>query len=178
MRKILMPVLILFVAFGLLGCSSTSTVSSTVTPEMLLLATPESYPNPPSYPNPSGHSSGLPKLTGVWHIRLAQTGGIAGVSRTLEISSDGKLTATDERTQKQATGQLSSDELSKLTELVASTQYQEVKQPRGCADCFNYDLRISNGTDKFQAKTDDVNLPDTGLEPLVHFLAEILANHK
>src|SRR5512133_1350235 len=106
MRKLSISILFILMTLGLFGCGPVNTVLSTATPELLLLATPEasypnppSYPNTPSYPNPSGDD--FPQLTGDWHIRLTQTGGIAGVSRKLEISSDGKMTVSDERTKKQ-----------------------------------------------------------------------------
>jgi len=168
MRRLLISVSIFIIALGLLGCNFVSSLILTPTPTEELLSTPEALP--------TQSSSGLPQLTGDWHIRMAQTGGIAGVSRTLDISSTGEMTVTDERTKKQAASQLSADQMTKLTELVVSTQYQPVKQPTGCADCFNYNLQIDNETEKFQAQTDDVNLPASGLEPLVRFLSELLTN--
>lgn len=169
MRKLFISTGILLTIFGLLGCNFAYSIIATPTPTEEFLSTPEVLP--------TQVGGNLPPLTGDWHIRLDQTGGIAGVSRTLEISSDGKMTTSDERTQKQDTRQLSSEEMSKLSDLVASAQYQVVKQPMGCADCFIFDLQISNGGKAFHAQTDQVNLPATGLEPLVGFLGELLNNH-
>jgi hypothetical protein len=157
---------ILLLALGILACNFAYFLIATPTPTEELLSTPEVIPTD------QGH--GLPQLTGNWHICMAQTGGIAGVSRTLGISNDGTVTVTDERTQKQSTRQLSSEEISKLSNLVASAHYQTVKQPMGCADCFIFTLQIDNETQKFHIQIDQVNLPATGLEPLVEFLGKIL----
>jgi hypothetical protein len=169
MRKLLISIRFFIITLGLLGCNFVSSIIIPPTPTQELLSTPEKS-------RPTQASDGLPQLTGDWHIRLAQTGGIAGVSRTLEISSDGKMTINDERTKKQATNQLSPEQLSKLTDLVASTNYQPVTKPMGCADCFIFDLQINNDTEKFHAQIDEVNLPDSGLGPLVGFLGELLNN--
>ena len=39
----------------------------------------------------------LPSPASFWTINLKQSGGFAGVSLSLEVSSDGRLVATDER---------------------------------------------------------------------------------
>jgi hypothetical protein len=105
---------------------------------------------------------------------MAQTGGIAGVSRTLEISNSGEMTVTNERSNQQNTTQLPPDKFSMLKEVVVSTEYRPISQLMGCADCFIFDLQIDNGSEKFQVQIDQVNLPNSGLEPLIGFLGELL----
>jgi hypothetical protein len=163
MRKLLMSVYVLLMALGLLGCSFFYSIFPTPTPAML---STQSVPNQPAQE--------LPKLTGDWHVSMAQTGGIAGVSRTLEISSSGEMTVINERSKKQTTTQLSTDKVAVLTELVASSKYQPISEPTGCADCFIYKLEISSAGEKFQAQLDDISLPDSGLQPLINFLGEFL----
>jgi len=128
----------------------------------------------PTQPVSNQPAQELPKLTGDWHIRTEQSGGIAGVSRTLEISSSGEMTVTDERSKKQTTAQLPADKIAALTELVASSKYQPISQPSGCADCFIYNLEISSAGEKFQVQLDDISLPNSGLQPLINFLGEFL----
>ena len=158
MRKLLLFVCALLAALGLLSCSFFYALIPTPTPEML----------------PTQAVGRLPKLSGDWHIRMAQSGGIAGVSRTLEISSSGEMTIIDERSKKQSTSQLPPDVLAMLKEMVASTEYRPISQPMGCADCFIFDLQVDNGKEKFQTQIDEVNLPNSGLETLVGFLGKML----
>lgn len=108
---------------------------------------------------------------------MAHSGGIMGLSRSIEISSDGKFTVGDKRTNKTMSGELSAVELSKLKELVSSSQYVSPNKPNGmvCADCFIYDLEIqTSGNKKFAVQLNDISLPDSGLEPLVTYLRELI----
>ena len=51
-----------------------------------------------------------------------------GLSRSIEISSDGKFTVVDERANKTITGELSADELSKINEQVIIFRIYSCKQ--------------------------------------------------
>jgi len=164
MRKLLLSVCVLLLALGLLGCSFFYSLIPTPTPAIL----------PTQALLPTQATQRLPKLTEDWHIRMAQTGGIAGVSRTLEISSSGVMTIINERSNKQNTTQLPPDMFAMLKEVVASTVYRPISQPMGCADCFIFDLQIDNGKEKFQVQIDEVNLPNSGLESLVGLLGKLL----
>jgi hypothetical protein len=201
MRKLFRSISMFLIALGLSGCGVSSPAPTALpaqpeqalpTPTMDQALLPISIggqvlPTPtgdqalsestvgPKGPNLT-EGQALPKLTGTWQISLAQTGGFAGVSRRLEISSNGEMTLTDERSQKQSTVQLSADKFARLKDLVVATQYRPITQPLGCADCFIYDLQIDNGSEKFQVQIDDVNLPNSGLQPLISFLAEMLNN--
>jgi hypothetical protein len=107
---------------------------------------------------------------------MQQSGGIMGLSRSVEISSDGKFTATDDRTNQTVEGELSSGELTELHGLVTTANIKPVTQPEqtGCADCFVYALEI-NGTGKpFSVQLNDITLPESGLESLVLFLRDLM----
>lgn len=121
-------------------------------------------------------TSGLPALNSEWTIKMGQSGGIMGLSRSVEISSDGKLTVVDERANKTISGELSAVELSKVNELISSSKYVPPSKPNGmaCADCFIYDLEIRTDGEKFAAQLNDVSLPNSGLEPLVTYLRELI----
>ena len=158
MRNFLRSVSVFLTILGLSSC-----VFSPPTPIVL-----------PTQPVSNQPAQELPKLTGDWHVSMAQTGGIAGVSRTLEISNTGDMIITDERSKKQTTAQLPADKIAALTELVASSKYQPISQPGACADCFIYNLEISSAGEKFEAQLDDISLPNSGLQPLINFLGEFL----
>ena len=113
----------------------------------------------------------LPALDGEWTISMNHSGGIMGLIRSIEISSDGKFTVMDERTKKTVTGKFSSDELSKLLKQVSSSKYISPSKPEPvCADCFVYDLEIQGNGKKFNVQLNDISLPNSGLEPLVDYL--------
>jgi hypothetical protein len=134
-------------------------------------------PEPLKTPAPEKPTtSSLPALDNEWTIKVGHSGGIMGLSRTVEISSDGKFTVADKRTNKTVSGELSAVELSKLNELVASSQYVSPSKPNGmvCADCFIYDLEIQADGKKFAVQLNDISLPDSGLEPLVTYLRELI----
>jgi len=149
-------VYILFLALLTAGCSASMPGP--------LKSTPES-PNS----TPESSKSNLPALDGAWKIKMTHSGGIMGLSRSIEISSDGKYTVIDERASKTVTGELAADEISKLKERVSSSKYIPVTKPdgMGCADCFIYDLEIQGSEDKLNIQLNDISLPTSGLETLV-----------
>src|SRR5258706_5518507 len=115
-----------------------------------------------------------PILENDWTIKMTRSGGIMGLSHSIEISSDGSYTVIDERVGQTKQGKLSEDELSVLIQLVASTQYSPNNQPSGCADCFIYHIEISGADQAFTAQADDVTLGNSGLGPLVMELRAII----
>lgn len=194
MRKLFRSISIFLIALGLSGCGSYSPapIALPTQPEQVL-ALPTPTGDQVLLPTPTGDQAApkltegqeapkltegqaMPKLAGNWQVSLAQTGGFAGVSRKLEISSSGEMTLTDERSQKHSTAQLPADKFAKLKDLVVATAYRPITQPMGCADYFIYELQIDNGSEKFQVQIDDANLPNSGLQPLISFLSELLTN--
>jgi hypothetical protein len=125
---------------------------------------------------PKPDSPKIPALEGKWVIRMTQSGGIMGMSQSIEIRSDGSYTATDIRTDKTLAGQLSEGELTGLIKQVASVEFLTVDVPEqyGCADCFLYDLQIAANDQNFSVQLNDISLPQSGLESLVMDLREIM----
>lgn len=117
----------------------------------------------------------LPASGNEWTITMNHSGGIMGLMRSIEVSSDGKYIVVDERTNKTITGELSADELSKINELV-STEYIPTSKPNGmgCADCFLYDLEIQAVGKRVAIKLNDISLPGSGFEPLVSLLRGLM----
>ena len=129
----------------------------------------------PSTPTPLATPS-LPTFGETWTIKMNHSGGIMGLSRSIEISSDGKFTVADERSGKTIEGQLSTDKLSQLQELIKTLKPVKVTgiEQTGCADCFIYELEIQGGGKSFSTQVNDITLNDSGLSPLVDFLRNIL----
>jgi hypothetical protein len=110
----------------------------------------------------------LPTLGGDWSIKFTHSGGFVGVSRWIEIKSDGSYLVVDDRSPDyRKTGQLTAQELEDLKKLVASTNYTPNELPSGCADCYVYTIEIKGEGKGFAVTVDEVVLPDTGLGPLV-----------
>jgi hypothetical protein len=115
-----------------------------------------------------------PPVEETWSVKMTQSGGIMGLLRFIEASSDGKYTAVDERAGKSVDGELSGDELAALKDLVAGFSFTVPQKPMVCADCFIYNVTIQSGGQKLIAEIDDVNMPETGMSPLVEFLRHIM----
>ncbi len=118
----------------------------------------------------------LPALEGEWTVKFSHSGGIMGLLRSIEISANGKYIILDERAGKKIAGQLTTDELSKLKELVTSSEYRPAGKPdgMGCADCFIYDLEIYDNGKKFSVQLNDINLTNSGLESLITTLRGLI----
>lgn len=116
------------------------------------------------------------ELGDTWTLKMHHSGGIMGLSRSIEISSDGKYTVTDERQNKTVQGQLSSDETAQLRDLLAtSMRNSRPSLPSGaCADCFIYAVELNNAGQTFTAQVDDTTIADSGLEPLITFVRGII----
>jgi hypothetical protein len=117
----------------------------------------------------------LPILENNWTIKMEQSGGIMGLQRSVEVSSDGSYTVTDERADKTFTGKLTDDELIKLQDMVTGMQYTAPTMPGGvCADCFIYDIQIQSDGKGLTVQLDDISLPESGLDPLVTTLRNMM----
>jgi len=122
-----------------------------------------------------GNGESLPALEGTWSITLTQSGGFAGLQRTVIIANDGSVVAVDERERRIAALQLSEAELTGLEEqLSAARVIRPTETETGCADCFIYDLRIDSASESFSIQLDDVTLPDSGLQPLVANVRDLM----
>ena len=136
-------------------------------------ATPEPLKTPvPEKPI----SSNLPASDDKWMVKMTHSGGIMGLSRSIEISSDGKFTVVDKRTNKTISEELSIVEVSKVKELISTSKYVSPTKPNGmvCADCFIYDVEIQTDGEEFAVQLNDISLPESGLEPLVDYLRNLI----
>jgi hypothetical protein len=127
----------------------------------------------PARLEPSGPQP-LPSPTQSWTLSLTQSGGLAGVSLKVTVSSDGQLTAEDQRTGRIVTQRLSPDVLARLAALYSS-DLQVVRQPApsACADCFTYDLEASSGGTVKRIHADDTTLDASGAAELIRMLQRL-----
>ncbi len=139
-----------------------------------LPATPEPAQPQPIPTQPLPERTPLPALSGDWTLKMHQTGGIMGLSRSVEISADGSFTATDERPSLKVDGKLTPAELDDLVSVVQTSEFQPNTQPYGCADCFIYEIEISSSGGNFSVTVDDVTIGDSGLEELITMLRELM----
>ena len=122
-----------------------------------------SFPGPIATPNHSWSS-----------IKLTQTGGFAGVHLEIQVSSEGWMTAKDQRSGRAVTSPLSEGTLQELGQLVAKTRSPATEHlPSMCADCFIYELEIASTTGVIRIQIDDTNLAESGARALIQFLGEI-----
>jgi len=155
-----MQTVLLFVLLSsilLSGCSQTT------------ISEPAQAPAPVSTPTSS-------KSSDEWTIGMKHSGGIMGLSRSIEVSSDGKFTVTDNRSSKTVTGKLTADDLSKLNELLMSIDNHSTGKPNGmvCADCFVYDLEIRRDVERIAIQLSDISLPNSGYESLIDQLRGLM----
>jgi hypothetical protein len=108
-------------------------------------------------------------------LRMDQSGGIMGLHRSVEITSAGRLTATDERTKQTVTLQLSKEQMADLQKLISAASYVTPEVPMVCADCFVYEMSIERGTGKpWMASVDDTSIADSGLAPLIEYVRTLM----
>ncbi len=124
----------------------------------------------------------LPSLSGPgaspadsWHISLDQSGGFAGVQLHVEVSSDGRLTAEDQRSGKKLTNDLDAGQLAQLSELAQTVAASSPRSaPRStCADCFLYDLQVTSGAQSVHVQADDTTLASSGAQELISLLQQL-----
>lgn len=143
---------VLLVALLNTGCSS-------LTPEPLKT----SQPSPQSPKNE-------------WTIKMTHSGGIMGLSRSIEISSDGAYVVTDNVANETITGKLPASELSKLSGIVSDTRFASTAKSlqSGCADCFIYTLETEVNGKNISYQADDTTLKSSGFESLVIYLQDLM----
>lgn len=124
---------------------------------------------------PSAPISPMPQATpstdGSWTLSLEQSGGIAGVQLSVQVTSARELTATDGRSGRVVKQSLPPQTLDELRRLIGGANLAQVTQsPSVCADCFIYVLKYTSQTQTYRVQADDVTLPDSGAQALIAYL--------
>ena len=116
----------------------------------------------------------LPSASGKWNVKLTQTGGIAGVFVTVEVSSDGQLVAENQRSQQRVTKTLSSQTIAELRGLIFNSILSTSHvQQTVCADCFIYDLEIQSEGNNVKIQVDDVTINNSSARELITALLRV-----
>jgi hypothetical protein len=109
-----------------------------------------------------------------WNVKLVQSGGIAGVLLTVDVSSDGRLKAEDQRSQRSVTKVLPSQTTAELKGLIFNTVVSTSRVLQSaCADCFIYDLEIQSDGNDFKFHVDDLTINDSDAQGLITTLLKI-----
>jgi hypothetical protein len=109
-----------------------------------------------------------------WRVTFGLSGGFAGLRRTLDLSSNGELTAVDQKLGKQVSMKLPRVELDQLTALiVAACPFDFSIRALNCPDCLEYMLRIDADAGSFSIQVNDRTLSQSGLEKLISGLVRL-----
>jgi hypothetical protein len=109
-----------------------------------------------------------------WNVKLTQSGGIAGVLLTVDVSSDGQLKAEDQRSQRSVTKILPLQTIAELKGLIFNTGVATSRiLQSACADCFIYDLEIQSDGKDVKIHIDDVTINDSSAQGLITTLLKI-----
>jgi hypothetical protein len=105
---------------------------------------------------------------------MSQSGGIAGVALTVEVSSQGQLRAEDQRSGRSVTETLPPEAIAQLRHLVSETIVRSSPAQRpSCQDCFIYDLGIQANASSVSIHADDITLNDSGAASLIELLRKL-----
>jgi hypothetical protein len=117
-----------------------------------------------------------PAIEDEWTVTMTHSGGIMGLMRTVEVTSDGSYTVTDERSKSKVIRELNEADLATLHELVSNVELRspEDSRPSVCADCFIYDIEIQSNGKISTIQLSDITLPGSGMENLVSFLRGLI----
>src|SRR5574340_291227 len=135
---------------------------------LLVIASLSSCAPPTSCPPP------IPSPNSNWTISLAQTGGFAGVNLRVRADSTGALSASDVRSGREIRRPLSASDVDDLEGLLAVLSLHDAGgAPSVCADCFLYDLEITNRGETSIWRGDDTTLDVSGAADLIQLLQEL-----
>jgi len=111
----------------------------------------------------------------LWRLHLLQSGGFAGVSRSLELSSDGALIASDRSRSVELSGTLEAEEIKPITALLAAAcPFNAEVRPEICFDCFEYSLQAEVDGALYEFKTNDLGLDHSPAGALIAALGALL----
>ena len=95
-----------------------------------------------------------------WKIDFSLSGGIAGLSRSLSMSSHGNVVVQDLRSGEKNVSALTKDELNKIAGMLAEAcPFESGKSDSECADCFEYKLNVLMDGRQYRLKANDVSVP-------------------
>lgn len=109
-----------------------------------------------------------------WEINFMLSGGFAGQSRSLSISSNGNMVVQDLQNGEKHESTISKEELKIIAEmLVQACPFESKGKNNGCADCFEYRLHISMNGRQYSLEANEINAPKNSV-PLIGYLGSYL----
>jgi hypothetical protein len=134
-------------------------------------------PTPPSTPVSAASSPGSCASVEPWSIHLQVSGGFAGVSRALEMSSGGDLSVRDLQDGHLIQRQLTPQEAAEMADLLtAICGLPTGGRPAVCPDCFAYDYEFLIGQRSLTGRATDVSLQGSPLAPLISHLTQLISD--
>jgi hypothetical protein len=125
-------------------------------------------------PAPVLTGQATPGKSNMWKIAFTQSGGFIGISRTIDVTSEGQMTASDKRSGATANRVLSPEEIQAIGKLYSQAlSAEQPLQPSACADCYIYDLDLTSDAKTVNIHLDDTNLSGSAAEPLVTYLRQL-----
>lgn len=114
-------------------------------------------------------------MAGPWDLTFDQTGGIAGLSYSLQVTSSGEAVARDNRVGRDVFVQLTPSERVNLEAALSSACGAALgAQPPNCADCFQYSVRLEGAGGRFEFLANDAGLADHPGAELIDLLRRTL----
>jgi len=110
-----------------------------------------------------------------WSLTLVTSGGLAGITRELEIDSNGQATVIDDGSGQPVSGELPDELQSEVAAYVLDAGTSKPNPPAGCADCFAYSLEIRRQDGVYLYTLTDLDLDGSGISPLVMLLNDLQA---
>jgi len=111
---------------------------------------------------------------GHWQVEFFLSGGFAGVRIEVKLSSDGEAIVVNQKASKRVELQISEADRKTFSRLVeAVTPEQATTGSPGCADCFQYELKVISKKLDFKATVNDLDLNKSGLKPLIDELMKL-----
>ena len=96
------------------------------------------------------------------------------MSLSLEVSSDGRLRAQDERSGRKAEKNVPPETLARIAQLYSGVAAPTPGgSPSSCADCFIYDIQLTSGAQVSQVHADDTTLDSSGAADLIAYLIQL-----
>jgi hypothetical protein len=114
---------------------------------------------------------------GNWQVEFFLSGGFAGVRINVKLTSDGEAIVINDKVYKRVELNISEADRKTFSRLVEGvTQEQATTEPPGCADCFQYELKVMSKELDFKATVNDMDLNKSGLKPLIDELMKLQKN--
>lgn len=105
-----------------------------------------------------------------WKIDYSRSGGIAGHTRSVSVSSNGNMIMKDYGVETE----ISQDELKKISGMLAEACPFEIGRISSeCADCFVYKLVIFMNGNRYSLETNELNIPEES-KSLIGYLESYL----